>query len=149
MINIDIPQFLQPLIFKLIILITNQTATSLLKRKTLYKAFTDEFYLNQNNRPSVTYLWVLGCKTYIQILKEHQIPSQKVAIQAEVGIFIGYKRSHIFKVYIPLRKGPIKKRIIQSLNIRFNKRGLITKPLLKDDIDVPTPAKNRGKSTEN
>ena len=66
-----------------------------------------------------------------------------------MGILIIYKGSYIFKVYITLKKGPIKNRIIQSLNIRFNKRGLITKPLLKDDTDVPTPAKNRGKSTEN
>ena len=52
-------------------------------------------------------------------------------------------------MYIPLRKRPAKNRIIQSLNIRFNKRGLITKPLLEDDTDVPTLAKNRGKSTKN
>jgi hypothetical protein len=45
-ININIPQFLWPLIFELIILITNQTATFLLKRKTLYKAFTNEFHPN-------------------------------------------------------------------------------------------------------
>jgi len=42
----DIPQFLWLLIFKLIVLITNQTATSLLKGKTPYKAFMDEFYPN-------------------------------------------------------------------------------------------------------
>ena len=38
--------------------------------------------------------------------------SAKVTIQAKVGIFIGYKGSYIFKVYIPLRKGPAKNRII-------------------------------------
>ena len=73
----------------------------------------------------------------------------KVTVWAKVGILVGYKGSHIFKVYIPLRKGPAKNRIIQSLNIRFNKRGLITKPLLKDNTDIPIPAKNRGKSTKN
>ena len=66
-----------------------------------------------------------------------------------MGILIGYKGSHIFKVYIPLRRGPTENRIIQSLNIRFNKGGLITKPLLKDNTDIPIPTKNRGKSTEN
>ena len=52
-------------------------------------------------------------------------------------------------MYIPLKKGPTKNRIIQSLNIRFNKRGLITKPLLKDNTDILIPTKNRGKSTKN
>ena len=68
---------------------------------------------------------------------------------AKVGILIGYKGSHIFKVYIPLRKGPAKNKIIQSLNIRFNKRGLIIKPLLKDNTDILIPTRNRGKSTKN
>ena len=66
-----------------------------------------------------------------------------------MGILIGYKGSHIFKVYIPLRKGPAKNRIIQSLNIKFNKGGLIIKPLLEDNTDILIPAKNRGKSTKN
>ena len=52
-------------------------------------------------------------------------------------------------MYISLRRGPTENRIIQSLNVRFNKGGLITKPLLEDDTDIPIPAKNRGKSTEN
>ena len=73
----------------------------------------------------------------------------KVAAWAEVGILVGYKGSYIFKVYIPLKKGPAKNRIIQFLNIRFNKRGLITKPLLKDNINIPIPAKNRSESTKN
>ena len=73
----------------------------------------------------------------------------KVTARAEVGIFIGYKGSHIFKVYIPLRKGPAENRIIWSLNIEFNKRGLITKPLLEDNTDIPIPARNRGESTKN
>ena len=49
-------------------------------------------------------------------------------------------------MYIPLKKGPAENKIIQSLNIRFNKRGLITKPLLEDNTDIPTPTKNRGES---
>ena len=52
-------------------------------------------------------------------------------------------------MYIPLKRGPTKNRIIQALNIRFNKRGLIIKPLLKDNTDIPILAKNRGESTEN
>ena len=52
-------------------------------------------------------------------------------------------------MYIPLRRGPTENRIIQSLNIRFDKKGLITKPLLEDNTDIPIPAKNRGENTEN
>ena len=70
-------------------------------------------------------------------------------MRAKIRILISYKGSHIFKVYILLKKGPVKNRIIQSSNIRFNKRGLITKPLSENNTNVPTPAKNRGESTEN
>ena len=52
-------------------------------------------------------------------------------------------------MYILLKKKPTKNKIIRSLNIRFNKRGLITKPLLKNNINILIPAKNKGKSTKN
>ena len=48
-----------------------------------------------------------------------------------------------------LRKGLIKNRVIWSLNIRFNKGGLITKLLLDEDANILIPARNRGKSTRN
>ena len=32
---------------------------------------------------------------------------------------------------------PVKNRIVRSSNVRFNKKGLITKPLLEDDTDIP------------
>ena len=53
------------------------------------------------------------------------------------------------KEAIFLKKGLTKNRIIQSLNIRFNKKGLITKPLLKGNTDIPILTKNRGESTKN
>ena len=70
-------------------------------------------------------------------------------MRAKVGIFIGYKGSYIFKMYILLKKGPTKNRIIQSLNIKFNKGGLIIKPLLEDNTDILISTKNRGESTKN
>ena len=73
----------------------------------------------------------------------------KVTAWAKIGILIGYKGSYIFKVYIPLRKGPAKNRIIELLNIRFNKGGLITKPLLEDNTNILIPARNRGGNTKN
>jgi len=42
-----------------------------------------------------------------------------------------------------------KNRIIQSLNVRFNRGGLIIKPLLEDNTNILIPAKNRGKSIKN
>ena len=66
-----------------------------------------------------------------------------------MGILVGYKGSHIFKVYIFLRKGPAENRIIQFLNIRFNEGGLITKPLLEDNTNIPIPIGNKGESTKN
>ena len=73
----------------------------------------------------------------------------KVTAWVEVGILIGYKGSHIFKVYIPLRKGPAKNRIVWLLNVRFNEGGLIIKPLLEDDTNILIPARNRGKNIKN
>ena len=73
----------------------------------------------------------------------------KVAAQAKMGILVGYEGSYIFKVYIPLRRGPTENRIIRSLNIRFNERGLIIKPLLENNTNILIPVKNKGKSTEN
>ena len=64
-------------------------------------------------------------------------------------ILISYKGSYIFKVYILLRKGPTENRIIQFLNIRFNKEGLIIKPLLEDNTNILIPARNRGKNIKN
>ena len=57
-----------------------------------------------------------------------------------------------FNKNIIIIKAPIKNRIVQSLKIRFNKRGLITKSLLKEDnidISILIQAGNRGKNTKN
>jgi hypothetical protein len=35
-------------------------------------------------------------------------------------------------VYVLLKREPVESRIVRSLNVRFNKKGLITKPLLKE-----------------
>ena len=66
-----------------------------------------------------------------------------------MGIIVGYKGSHIFKVYIPLKKGLAENRIVWSLNVKFNKRGLITKPLLENNTNILILTKNKGKSTKN
>jgi hypothetical protein len=135
------------------VLITNRTTTSLLNGKTPYEAFTDEFNPREDNRPSVAHLQVLSCKTYVQIPKERQVISEKVKERAEVGILVSYEGTHIFKIYVPSRRGPIENRIVRSSNVRFDEGGLITKPLPEEDeleeTNIQMPAGNRGENTEN
>jgi hypothetical protein len=72
-----------------------------------------------------------------------------VTEHAKVKILVSYKGLHIFRVYVLLRKGPAKSRIVRFLNVRFNKRGLITKPFPKKDkeeADIQIPVKNRGEA---
>jgi hypothetical protein len=133
MIDMAIPQFLWPLILETIVHITNCTATSKLKGKTPYEALTDELNPGQDNRPSVAHFRVLGCKTYVQIPKERRVASAKVAERAEVGILVGYEGTHIFKIYVPTRRGLLENRIVRSSNVRFDEGGLITKPFLDED----------------
>jgi hypothetical protein len=91
---------------------------------------------------------VLGCKTYVQIPKERHVISQKVTGHAKVGILVGYKGSHIFRVYVPSRRRPVESKIVRSSNVRFDEEGLITKPFPKEDeeADIQIPVKNRGEA---
>ena len=70
--------------------------------------------------------------------------------RAKVGILVGYKGSHIFRVYVPSRRGPVESRIVRSLNVRFDEGGLITKPLPeeedKEEANIQIPVKNRGEA---
>ena len=151
MIDLSILIMLQPLILEAIVLITNQTAISTLNSKTLYKALTDELHPSQDNQPSVANFRVLGCKTYVQIPKKRRVTSEKVKERAEVGILIRYEGTHIFKVYIPSRRGPLENRIVRSSNVRFDKGSLISKNLLipeNKNNDFLIPAINRGENQD-
>jgi hypothetical protein len=93
---------------------------------------------------------VLGCKTYVQIPKERRVISQKVTGRAKIGILVGYKGSHIFRVYMLLKREPVESKIVRSSNVRFDKESLITKPLLKEEdkeeADIQIPVRNRGEA---
>jgi hypothetical protein len=72
-----------------------------------------------------------------------------VTEHVKVRILVGYKGSHIFRVYVLLRRGPVESRIVRSLNVRFDEGGLITKPFPKEDeeeADIQIPVKNRGEA---
>jgi hypothetical protein len=148
MIDLSIPMILWPLILEAMVLITNRTATSTLNGKTPYEALTDELHPGQDNRPSVAHFRVLGCKTYVQIPKERRVTSEKVKERAEVGILVGYEGTHIFKVYVPSRRGPLENRIVRSSNVRFDEGGLISKNLPIENDDFPIPAINRGENQD-
>jgi hypothetical protein len=51
---------------------------------------------------------------------------------------------------MPSKKGPVKSKIVRSSNVRFNKRGLITKPLPeeenKEEANIQIPIKNKGEA---
>jgi hypothetical protein len=113
-------------VLQAVVYITNRTATQTVDSMILYKAFIKEVDSKQANKPSVLYLQVLGCKTYIYISKEQQITSYKVVPRAEVGILVSYNREYIYKVYIPTKA---RDKIVQLSNIQFDKGRLITDSL--------------------
>ena len=95
----------------------------------------NEFDLDDDNVPLLAYLRTLRCKTYVEIPKGARVIRDKTAIRAEVGILVRYEGQHIFKVYVLTRGRGEDNKIVRSLNVRFNKAGLITKPLPEDNKD--------------
>jgi hypothetical protein len=82
----------------------------------------DVFGEKQEYIPLVSYIRVIGYKTYILIEKEKHIALEKLAPRAKVGILVGFKGHYIYRVYIPL-----KRRVIRTSHCRFDKgQGLIT-----------------------
>jgi hypothetical protein len=73
-----------------------------------------------------------------------------VTKRAKVEILVNYKGLYIFRVYMLLRRGLVKSRIVRFSNVRFNKEGLITKPLPKEEdkeeTNIQIPVKNRGEA---
>lgn len=66
-IDCKIPKSLWPEPFKGMIYITNRTATSTLKDRTLIEALQRLILGDKVNRPMVSYIRVLGCKAYVHI----------------------------------------------------------------------------------
>jgi hypothetical protein len=60
-------------------------------------------------------------------------PKGKEGHKCKVGILVRYEGTHIFKIYVPTRRGQLENRIVRSLNVRFDEGGLITKPFLDED----------------
>jgi hypothetical protein len=118
MIEMAIPDFLWPEILKSVVTITNRTATRVLDGKTLYQAFIDQVEPEVNHIPCVFYFRVLGCENYVQIPVQDRVLSEKTVPRAEVGIPVGYEGEHIYRVYVPTRRGD---KIVRSSNCRFDR----------------------------
>ena len=103
--------------------IINCIAIRVLNSKTLYQCFIDDvFSKKQEYILLVSYIKVIGCKTYILIEKEKRIILEKLAPCAEVNILVGFKDHYIYRVYIPL-----KRRVVRTSYYRFDEgQGLIT-----------------------
>jgi hypothetical protein len=96
--------------------VTNCVTTRVLNSKTLYQCFIDDvFSEKQEHIPLVSYIRVIGYKTYVLIEKKKRIASEKLAPCAEVGILVGFKGHYIYRVYIPL-----KRRVVRTSHCRFD-----------------------------
>jgi hypothetical protein len=82
----------------------------------------DVFSEKPEHIPLVSYIRVIGYKTYILIEKEKRIILKKLAPRAKVDILVSFKGHHIYRVYIPS-----KRRVVRTSYYRFDKgQGLIT-----------------------
>ena len=92
---------------------------------TLYKTFIDQVEPDKKDqyRPKVSYFRVLGYKYYVHIPEERKTKKNKLEKRAELKILVKYEDTHIYKVYVPTRKG---EKIVRTSNVRFDERkGLI------------------------
>jgi hypothetical protein len=120
--------------------ITNRVTTRVLNSKTLYQCFMDDvFGEKQEHIPLVSYIRVIGYKTYVLIEKEKRVASEKLAPYTEVGILVGFKGHYIYRVYIPS-----KRRVVYTSHYRFDKgQGLITESN-GTDLSLPDRPNTRG-----
>ena len=140
MVDQDIPKELWPEITHGIVHIVNRTYTSAVESKTPYEAVHDQLFPNQDNKPSVSHLRVLGCTVYNQIPAERRVKSAKYEERAEKGILIGFEGTHIYRLYIPGRAPGF--RIVRSANVRFDEGGFTSEVVgatLPLPIKAPSP----------
>jgi hypothetical protein len=125
--------------------VTNRVATRVLNNKTLYQCFIDDVF---SEKPEhillVSYIRVIGCKTYVLIKKEKHIALEKLAPRAKVSILVGFKGHYIYCVYIPS-----KRRVVRTSHCRFDEgQGLITESN-STDLSLLDRPDTRGNSNSN
>ena len=67
--------------------------------------------------PDISHLYILGYKVYINIPKERQVKSVKLAPYIEEGYLIGFEGSKIYRIYLPGRA----QKIVQTSHCIFDK----------------------------
>ena len=150
MISQNIPGWLWPEIFMSMIKVTNRTATLTLEDLTPYEAFMNAVDppegKDRKHQPFMGHLRVLGCKTYVLIPQELRQRSHKLEPRAEIGILVGYEGEHIYRVWIPGRKG-FAGHIVRTSNARFDENGLVTDVTAEGsgpEVDIQVPDESRG-----
>ena len=126
MIDADISKSIWLEIFVVIIKVINRTVTRTLSGITLYKTFMDQVEPDKKGqyRPKVSHLRVLGYKCYVHISEERKMKKNKLEKRVELGILVKYEGTHIYKIYVLIRRG---EKIVRTSNVRFDERkGLIT-----------------------
>jgi hypothetical protein len=115
-----------------------------LNSKTLYQCFIDDvFGEKQEHIPLVSYIRVIGYKTYVLIEKEKHIVSEKLVPRAKVSILVGFEGHYIYRVYIPS-----KHRVVHTSHCRFDEgQGLITESN-GIDLSLPDRPDSRGNSNQ-
>jgi hypothetical protein len=116
-----------------------------LNSKTLYQCFIDDvFGEKQEHIPLVSYIRVIGYKTYVLIEKEKRITLEKLAPYTEVSILVGFKGHYIYRVYIPS-----KHRVVHTSYYCFDEgQGLITESN-NTDLSLPDCPNIRGNGQGN
>ena len=94
---------LWPELFYGMVHVINRTATSTLENMTPIEAVSRQLSGDKVERPSVSHLRVLGCKTYVHTPKQRRVQSDKLGLRAQEGILVGFEGNHIYKVYVPER----------------------------------------------
>ena len=102
MINAGILKSMWLKILAAIIKIINRIITRTLSGITLYKTFMDQVEPDKKSqyKPKVSYFRVLGYKYYVHISEKRRTKKNKLKKRAELGIFVRYENTYIYRVYV-------------------------------------------------
>jgi hypothetical protein len=104
----------------------------------------DVFGEKPEHIPLVSYIRVIGYKTYVLIEKEKRIVLKKLAPRAEVSILVGFKGHYIYRVYIPSQR-----RVVYTSHCCFDEgQGLIIESN-STDLSLPDRPDIRGDGNGN
>jgi hypothetical protein len=115
----ELPNILWPELYLTAIYITNRTATLMLNGMTPAEAFKRQVQpglSDDNYKPDLSHLQAVGCKVYVNILKERRLKSAKLDPHAEEGYLVGFEGSYIYRVYLPGRS----QKIVRTLYYIFD-----------------------------